>query len=350
MHAASTANQATSGLQRFIRTEVVDDGLASSLQVDPKSNLTDSMVTLVMFDSNYQDLWRCWMDYWQKSGTKQQLDVVVYDKIAEAVVNSWQGDHPGVKMNAHTVHSDYEKLVNKKKEFVVASEQFDRELFLRDGMHLGSSTRWDSPVYEVNFWKQIKERLNDGKDVLHMDVDAIPVGNPWDPVDRMLGAVPDADIIVSGQSCTLCGIQYMFFRNTKAAHEVVDYHLKEWDDYFSRGEITPAELRTETQCPPADPRNHRPCEPQLAFGKYQEKFGCDDSQLQRTRHADCKTHTHRKLRIAVASGIGQNSKCSADECKQKGLSVDHGRSFLNFYCPNYDMNKAQGDIMKEMRH
>merc|ERR1719333_417146 len=92
------------------------------------------------------------------------------------------------------------------------------------------TTRWSSPVYEANFWRQIKSRLNEGKDVLHMDVDAIPVANLWTPVERVLQNLTDVDMI--SPNAATWEIQYMMVRNTVAGREVVDYHLKEWDDYL----------------------------------------------------------------------------------------------------------------------
>lgn len=196
-HGSLTSQSVGSVSQKAVRRLVRGEVKTASSLTDHRSLETDfgvaglsedvqdkrPMVVMVMFDHRYQHIWDCWMDHWMLFPSKHGLEVVVYDEVAERHVLDWKKTHPSIKFALHTAISDD----NGRMFHLLLNETGSRE-----SASIGAAKahrRWDSAVYESNFWRQIKARLTEGKDVLHMDVDAIPVGNLWTPIERALGNV-----------------------------------------------------------------------------------------------------------------------------------------------------------------
>lgn len=293
---------------------------------EPRSNLTKNMVALVMFDSTYQNLWDCWMDYFQKKSLHQDLHVVVYDKKAAAHVGDWRQQHPNV-------HFDLQTII---PEPVGSTKML---------LNIGGSAedaRWDSSAYESNFWKVILDRLRQGKDVLHMDVDAIAAGDAWEPVNYMLGTLgKDADVINTQKG----EIQYMLFRNTPTSHALVEKFAKEWEVYDH--------LATSGSADTGKLAAARPLEPQVALEAYMKKTGCLRDLTLEPALSNCRLDIGqtiasgsgmrgRGLTVKIAAlgndkKVVQNAYCTEEECDKLLIRVAHGRNNVKRWCPNYDV-------------
>lgn len=115
------------------------------------------------------------------------------------------------------------------------------------------------------------------------------------------------------------------FRSTQASLEIVDYHLKEWDEYLAHMSAN-------------ENNAQRPLEPQMALRAYHNKHGpCVKRGLCLTQTKDsyftCKTHTNKTVKAAITYGVEYDNKCHPERCKALDVFVDHGRNGLSSHCP-----------------
>lgn len=263
-------------------------------------------VVVVMFDHTYMKLFDCFLRYWAHQvvdpAHANKLDVVVYDQAA--------------MVHAGDVIRTYPAGIVRKVQLRDVSPPAHRQLRLAARR---SRSAWSSMVYQSYFWEAIQERLDLGEDVLHMDLDAIVVGDAWAP---LAGSNPGADMVAPPPQHSFgLGQQYILYRNTPATKEVVKHFSSVWKDWLS------GTNGTLGRKPPMN-------EEGAALGAYISEYnpgGCRGEGLLRV----CKTHTGGTVSWdapASLGGLEQNGQCTPEECRARGTHVCHGRRQLGAFC------------------
>lgn len=263
------------------------------------------MVVLVMFDRTYEDLFQCFIRYFDKNFTRQiPLDVVVYDEESERYMLDFMDEHPGVvrELEAKTKHKECPlQLANN-----------------------ATNAAWSSKIYQAFYWSVILERLRRSEDVLHMDLDAIAVGDPLAPISN---SNPNADITGPFHANSI-DQQYVLYRSTSVVQSLILNFADVWDNW----------LKTDmNNC-----SNPLPAE-QIAISKYLTKYNPGGWYKPSGGCTLCKIHTGETILLSnePISSVGQEGMCKyPDECKQQGFQVIHGRNHILHYCSNKEADKA----------
>lgn len=271
-------------------------------------------VAVVMFDHNYMKLFDCFLRYWARQVVDwehtNKLDVVVYDKVAynhaQGVIRTYPA---GIVRNLqlHEVHPRGQRRMQRRAAF-------------------GGRSAWSSYAYMTYFWQAILEHLEMGEDVLHIDLDAIVVGDAWAPLES---SDPAADVVAKWCDYGLLGQEYILYRSTPAMKEVVRHFASAWEEWLSGAMITKPPFPAE----------------QKALGEYvSENGGCSQEKNNTLRM--CKTHTGGTFAWdAVASlerGVAQHGHCEfPEECRARATHVSHGRPRLGVYCSAEEIHGPQ---------
>lgn len=273
-----------------------------------------------MFDGSYGNLFDCWIEWFQNSSLHHPLEIVVYDREAEAHVVAWMDRHPDLPVRLHPM-TFFDHPSRGQPVTVPASFPLEPR-----NLRANTDARWPSNIYKLNYWPLVRERLREGKDVLHLDLDAIATGDAWAPL-KALDFEADVDLACPGGSPPH-NAQYMFLRSTPVVLDLVDYMIKEWKQY--KGLVRKMSVEQD----------------QLKEYLFRHGF----TELEKTRGVDvepgharvfeCRTHTGAVLRSAqLLTGVKQNAK-TPDECREEGISIAHGRHFVRAFCPGHNLTRA----------
>lgn len=287
---------------------------SGGLHVGP-AGATRPQVGLVMFDQNYMDLFDCFVRYYANTShvPATTLDVVVYDDAAHQHAQAVLESYPGVVRRLQLAKLPLD--TPKAASLVVRSRS-------------RAAKRWSSLTYQSFFWTVIQERLARGEDVLHMDLDAIPVGNAWAPV---AGIDPSADIVAPLRQTWEPNQMYILYRSTSATRAVVDHFAGIWGRWRR---MIPRGLTHPPRAP------NTPAE-QQALARYLKEYNPGDCE----RAGDsmtCKLDTGHLKWVYVLPQV-QHFHCHCefpDECKRMNVAVCHSRQTIHQYCAAHEILEA----------
>lgn len=266
-------------------------------------------VTLTIFDGHYAQLFPCWIDLLRKSGSTRAVDVVTLDQSASDFVANWTLHHPS---EASAMLRTVEHRWNSVSP--VSAPQGKRLLLAQSRSQLWSTShhrhqRWPSNHYQRVIWSVIQARLLSGEDVLHLDLDALPIKDPW---ELLSGAGADemvatADIVSAGGTPAgqILDPGVMLLRSRPETLKAVNTIVDLWD----RG---------------LQPSKRHDFSDMHMLNAYVARQGCQWSQLQEGRvHGKCG----QLQALVIAKGIQRGSHCGdLEECRRRELYVLHGRS------------------------
>lgn len=263
---------------------------------EQQTEMFDKMVTVVMFDHRYLNLFDCWAQHFSNHSSIKNLDVGVFDQEAYDHAVQWKQDHPGVVRSVQHITSD---------------TTHGMELFRSDG-----GMKWPAMRYQAHYWQIISERLDKGEHVLHMDLDAIATGDPWAAVPDMASA---ADITSPQHGRDA---EFVLFKNTEATREVVHAMSEQWQIWLKSTDIRLEGRGRVKGAPEPD---------QMALRKYFREQGCAEEK-KADKIETCQTHTGKPLHLGSTHGISQAKVCVDG---QPGCFVVHGRHVIGQMCENH---------------
>lgn len=118
---------------------------------------------MVLMDSHILSMWDVWA-FWYFKVSCIALQVIVLDAEAEGHVKQWNVSHQ-------------QRRLSLQRSFAFPP---GRKLFPKEN-------------YISIFWFEMRKQLLEGRDVLHMDLDAFPFADPWSLLGRR--EVADVDIL-----------------------------------------------------------------------------------------------------------------------------------------------------------
>lgn len=255
---------------------------------------TRNATTMVLFDGNYNKLFDCWSRLFLDAAgaSNPSLLAVPLDDLARIHVDLWGQRHPDI-----LVHRDVEVPRADSKGRPIGEAPAETRLWAAGRANYGlkaSRSSWPSSVYSKEFWVAMKKSLDAGVDVLHADLDAFIVDDPW----RLftLEHVADADLVGSTDNQPLdvsrewgftLNPGFMLFRATPHVRELVDYMIDKWEnDRFWEVGNWGAERHD--------------CNEQYLMNRYLSKLGCEweDRRHEKVRTARYLGHCGG-LRVAV---------------------------------------------------
>lgn len=281
----------------------------------------DHKIILIMFDHHYLRLFDCFMRYFRNFSVQTPVDVVVYDQESELHVRGFQDKHKGVVRRLQTILPPYQQ-------------------FLSSGRSDGSTnitSSYSSLFYQVHYWEVIQERLLKGEDVLHMDLDAIPVGDAWGPV---AASDPNADIVApeaySYEHGPILGQQYVLYRSTKVVLKLIKHFASIWKQWFDKANASVLEEIEATNC-----RSQcrtglgKPEAEQLALTHYLAKYNPSGNTWENCiTLGACKVGDGEIIKVdGNLTSVVQNGICDYPHgCKREGYEVCHSRHIINHFC------------------
>jgi len=186
----------------------------------------------------------------------------------------------------------------------------------------GTKTTFPSFAYEAHYWQVILERLQQGEHVLHMDLDAIPVGDPLAPIAK---SDHQADILSPYSLKNQIDQQYVLYRSTHVVQSIISSFAVVWDNW----------LKSRQSCLLNAPLRLPMPEAQLALRNYIDKYNPEGCWKL------CKTHTGEFFTRNLTQQntilqFGQPGQCSYPE-----NDVCHGRHGLASYCTKEEFEEAE---------
>lgn len=243
-----------------------------SLWVDGASApeaVTNSSVTMVLLDRWYLGLFNCWATRFFKFSSKRELHLVALDSKAANHTRAWQAAHPDLPVKLFVAPrpvkgkkrpgpmlkaAEYIKRLKQKGPNTLRWKRSNRTWqkapkprYLRQLTGQRHATVWPSDLYQREIWRSLRQRLGSGyKDVLHVDLDAWYMADPWPVLDSkryspfdLVASIDDKQHCYPADVCKtwhnnfgVINIGFTLFRNTPATRAVVD-HL---DGVWARGE------------------------------------------------------------------------------------------------------------------
>eukprot|EP00929_Paragymnodinium_shiwhaense_P042135 TRINITY_DN21855_c0_g1_i1.p1 TRINITY_DN21855_c0_g1~~TRINITY_DN21855_c0_g1_i1.p1 ORF type:complete len:542 (+),score=96.01 TRINITY_DN21855_c0_g1_i1:225-1850(+) len=182
------------------------------------------MTTMVLFDYNYKNLLDCWGKYYMERSSVKRLDLVALDPEAQAFAKAWRDKQASSLREAISVDtclpakgdmaerwqptqsttgapsvaktpqkplapdSQANRQTKRKPAVPVAARAHaagktqphkKENKLLEETEDVESDMAMPGPWYDRCFWKHLLSRLERGLTVLHSDLDAFFVGDPW---------------------------------------------------------------------------------------------------------------------------------------------------------------------------
>eukprot|EP00929_Paragymnodinium_shiwhaense_P071346 TRINITY_DN36282_c0_g3_i1.p1 TRINITY_DN36282_c0_g3~~TRINITY_DN36282_c0_g3_i1.p1 ORF type:complete len:399 (-),score=44.42 TRINITY_DN36282_c0_g3_i1:57-1253(-) len=275
-------------------------------------------VTLVLFDSNYAKLFPCWAELFLNSSVSNRaLEVVVLDAGAKEVVRKWQKKHPAVRLGLDECFLPTKaELMNAKISSAALQEagNFSYLKLFERYQTGGNKTKETGPTpwYSHCFWRAIRQRLHEGKHVLHSDLDIYHVGDPWphfydaNMTEFDVLSMSDAEG-QSLQSIAHMNPGYMLIRNTIASRRMADH------------------LGNDALPPPSSlAEGHRLTE-QMRFSSYVNEMGCGywTKTVSGLNTVQCG---NLKLLSNVVPATASTTTClGPTSCREQGYVIVHGK-------------------------
>lgn len=143
-----------------------------TLMSDPRLLMYDQVKSL------YQ-VFDCWFNQFLKVSSSGDVDVLTLDDATHDYMNTWVSAHPDAKG----------RILHRQPE--------QRETNLQSVNRAYHRVDWAGKDYMLQIFPGIQKHLLSGRQVLHSDLDAVWVRDPWPTLNQILKEHPDVDIIGS---------------------------------------------------------------------------------------------------------------------------------------------------------
>jgi hypothetical protein len=215
---------------------------AKAFEVEP--SIAKTYTTMVMLDYNYRHLFKCWAKLFAMHSSIKTLDVVALDHWVTDYVKDWQKSNAELSITLDTCipkkgsvamrwqpPTEHEAVTS----LVSSGPSGNGSLPLRGFDADGPAHTYPGPWYSKCFFEGLLLRLNKGINVVHSDLDAFHVGDPWPyyvaPANRNYDLMSGsenwpADASIHGE---VLNPGHMLFRNSASVKRILAELIQEND-------------------------------------------------------------------------------------------------------------------------
>eukprot|EP00929_Paragymnodinium_shiwhaense_P040842 TRINITY_DN21260_c0_g1_i3.p1 TRINITY_DN21260_c0_g1~~TRINITY_DN21260_c0_g1_i3.p1 ORF type:complete len:389 (+),score=77.96 TRINITY_DN21260_c0_g1_i3:124-1290(+) len=167
--------------------EVSQQAANATLTKESGSSSTQTATTaLVIFDYHYKYLLPCWGKHYLQASSIKTIDIVALDPDAKKYAQDWAAAHSGATINVDACIPEKGDPMEKYQPpqpsgdlSKVRKNLYGVEGAGEDDEKENTGNAMPGPWYDKCYWKALNERLDRGIAVLHSDLDAFIIGDPW---------------------------------------------------------------------------------------------------------------------------------------------------------------------------